>query len=88
MIMYGFYKVGQTNQEKSHNRLEERRVRYALAPLLQAEADTEYLQREREILEKEKQIMKDVPGWMPGKSPYFTGRWMPRKVDQFDRGLK
>ena len=89
MIAYGFYKVGQSNQEKTIAKLHERQVRYTLAPYLQAEADREYLQRELMILAKEKEIMKDVAGWKVGQSPYNSQKkWLPRAVGEFDRNTK
>jgi len=88
MIMYGFYQVGQTNIAKNQQRMQERKVRYEIAPILQAEADREYLERELIILKKEAEIMKDVDGWVVGKSPYWTQKFMPRAVNQFDRTLK
>lgn len=66
----------------------ERRARYAIAPMLQAEADREYLAREKVIREREAEIMKNVPKWTPGKSPYWSGKWMPRRVYDFDKNLK
>ena len=88
MIAYGFYKIGQTNIETREEKFYERRARYAMAPLLQAEADREYLERELVILQKEKEIMKDHPEWEVGKSPFFSKRFMPRAVSNFDRSLK
>ena len=46
MIVYGFYQVGQTNIERNKEKMHERKQRYAIAPILQAEADREYLERE------------------------------------------
>lgn len=86
--MYGFYKVGQTNKEKNIAKLHERQVRYTLAPYLQAEADREYVQRELKILAKEKEIMKDVPGWKIGQSPYNSDKWLPRAIGEFNRNTK
>jgi NADH dehydrogenase (ubiquinone) 1 alpha subcomplex subunit 13 len=86
--MYGFYQVGKTNRARAEQKLEERKFRYAIAPFLQAEADAEYMERERENLKKEAEIMKDVPGWKVGESTYLTNKWMPRKVSQFERSLK
>ena len=35
VIGFGFYLIGQTNIEKNQQKMQERRVRYALAPFLQ-----------------------------------------------------
>jgi len=88
MIMYGFYQIGQTSLERRAEKVHERRLRYAMAPILQAEADREYLQRELINLKKETEIMKDVDGWIVGRSPYWTQKFMPRAVDPFDRSNK
>jgi NADH dehydrogenase (ubiquinone) 1 alpha subcomplex subunit 13 len=84
-IVVGFNRVGKTNQERAQQKMEERRARYAIAPILQAEADREYLAREEIIRAKEAEIMKDVPGWTPGKSPYWSGKWMPRRCRELDK---
>eukprot|EP00567_Pseudictyota_dubia_P009005 CAMPEP_0197460070 /NCGR_PEP_ID=MMETSP1175-20131217/53176_1 /TAXON_ID=1003142 /ORGANISM="Triceratium dubium, Strain CCMP147" /LENGTH=133 /DNA_ID=CAMNT_0042995097 /DNA_START=97 /DNA_END=498 /DNA_ORIENTATION=+ len=87
-IMYGFYQIGKTNTARNQQKLQERKVRYALAPVLQAEADREYLERELINLKKEAEVMKGVPGWEVGKNPYFSGKWMPRAVSHMDRSIK
>jgi len=86
--MYGFYQIGQSNQAKVLDKLHERRLRYTIAPYLQAESDREYVQREIEILEKEKEIMKNVEGWKVGQNPYNSGKWMPRFIADFSRNAK
>merc|ERR1712087_753718 len=63
VVAYGFWTVGQTNHRRSEQKLETRRMRYVMAPLLQAEADLEYMQKEKERMKKEADIMKDVEGW-------------------------
>mmetsp|Transcript_9489 Transcript_9489/g.13468 ORF Transcript_9489/g.13468 Transcript_9489/m.13468 type:complete len:134 (+) Transcript_9489:77-478(+) len=87
-IGYGFYQIGKTNRERAAQKTEERKIRYALAPLLQAEADREYVHREKEILAKEAEVMKDVEGWKVGQSPYNSGRFMPRAINPFDKNIK
>ena len=86
--MYGFYQVGQTNIERNKEKMLQREARYAIAPVLQAEADREYLEREKINLKKEAEIMKDVEGWKVGASPYFKKVFMPRAVNVFDRSQK
>ena len=90
MIMYGYYQVGKTNQARIQQKMQERKVRYALAPLMQAEADREYMERELVNLRREAEVMKgvtDLKGnpWLPGASQFFGGQWMPRKVSYFMR---
>lgn len=90
LILYGYYQVGKTNQAKIQQKMQERKVRYALAPLMQAEADREYMERELVGLRKEAEVMKGVVdeggnGWVPGASQYFGGQWMPRRIGHFMR---
>ena len=82
------------NQERNQQKYLERKARYAVAPVLQAEADREYLERELKILQKEKEIMKagghDMNKWGEGtgQSFYSTGKFMPRAINGFDTTMK
>ena len=87
MITYGFIQIGRTNRERAIQDLEERKIRYSIAPLLQAEADYEYIQQEKAILAKERELNKDRDGYISGRSPYISGKWMPRRVFQLDKKL-
>lgn len=80
-MSWGFYRVGVCNNKRVEQKLENRRVRYAISPLLQAEADFEYLRREEENLRREREVMKNVPGWKVGEPWYFSNKFMPRAVD-------
>lgn len=88
MIAYGYYQIGQMNIKNNQQKYLERKARYAVAPLLQAEADREYLERELINLKKEAEIMKNVDGWKVGMTSYFTGKFMPRAVDPFNTSNK
>jgi len=88
LILWGFYRVGQYNKQMSGEKLEERKARYAMAPILQAEEDRLYVAREKEIKEKEAEIMKNVKNWKAGESVYLTDRWVPRVVAPLDRNVK
>jgi NADH dehydrogenase (ubiquinone) 1 alpha subcomplex subunit 13 len=69
--------------------LEERRARYVMAPLLQAEEDRWYAAREAEITKQEAEIMKNVPGWKAGESVYHSKtRWVPRNLMPLNKNLK
>ena len=59
-----------------------------MAPLLQAEEDRWYMEREKDILAKEAEIMKNVPGWKVGESVFHSDRWVPRHVAPLDKNLK
>ena len=89
-MAFGYYRIGQHNQRLVQQKMQERKVRYALAPLLQAEADREYMERELVALRREAEIMKDVVDekgnkWVPGSSQFYGGQWMPRKIGHFMR---
>ena len=87
-VAFGFYRVGQYNKQMNGEKLEERRARYAMAPILQAEEDRWYMERENQILKQEAEIMKDVPGWTVGASTYHSDRWVPRHVAPLNKNLK
>lgn len=87
-IAYGFHRVGVCNRERNGEKLAEREARYAMAPILQAEEDRWYVEREKEIYDKEAEIMKNVPGWVVGQSPYFTSRWVPRQTTFLNKNTK
>jgi hypothetical protein len=87
-IAYGYYQVGKTNTAKVQQEMQERKVRYALCPLMQAESDREYLERELVNLRREAEVMQNVVDdrghkWVPGSSQFFGGQWMPRKIGHF-----
>mmetsp|Transcript_111 Transcript_111/g.149 ORF Transcript_111/g.149 Transcript_111/m.149 type:complete len:135 (+) Transcript_111:134-538(+) len=85
VVAYGFYTVGKTNNQRAEQKLEDRRIRYTMSPLLQAEADLEYMQREKELIKKEAEIMQTVPGWIPGASVYNSKRFVPRALDPMNK---
>jgi NADH dehydrogenase (ubiquinone) 1 alpha subcomplex subunit 13 len=80
VIFWGFSRLGAGNQKRSEQRLFERQERYALVSLLQNEADREFLMREKKLLEQEKKIMSEVPGWKVGESQYYGQRWTPPHI--------
>ncbi|KAK9833412.1 hypothetical protein WJX81_002990 [Elliptochloris bilobata] len=78
VMAYGFYKVGEGNLERRALRAETVAMREMLYPVMQAEEDRRWVKEKQKCLENEAKIMKDVPGWEVGKSPYFGKRhWVP-----------
>ncbi|WFD00611.1 hypothetical protein MYAM1_003362 [Malassezia yamatoensis] len=77
LTTYGFYRVGRNNLEKRELAREKAWSRIYLTPLLLAEADRDTFRREKATLAREKEIMKNVPGWVPGESVYNTKRYTP-----------
>ena len=61
-------------REEYEERLQCRRN---LVSMLQAEEDRRYVSAKKVAVEREAEIMKDVPGWKAGESVYNNGRWMP-----------
>jgi NADH dehydrogenase (ubiquinone) 1 alpha subcomplex subunit 13 len=89
VVAFGFYRVGQCNKQRNGEKLAERQARYAMAPILQAEEDRWYMEREREIRKQEAEIMKNVPGWNANAEPiYYTKRWVPRNIAPLDKNIK
>lgn len=76
-----------TRQQLKREEIEMRSAKLALAPLLIAERDREYLKQVRINRDEEAKIMKDVPGWVVGtwygepifktkpKDYLFEGSW-------------
>lgn len=57
-----------------------------MVPYLQAEADMEYIRRERDIMNKQLKIMiDDHPKWRRANSQYFGNLWSPPKISDLDR---
>lgn len=72
---FGYYKVGQHNQRRREVDRDERERRISMLPFLQAEADVEFLRENEKVLEQERKIMKDVPGWVVGEKTYHADRY-------------
>ncbi|EST06111.2 GRIM-19 [Kalmanozyma brasiliensis GHG001] len=75
---YGFYKVGLGNLEQRELKRERAWSRIHLIPVLMAESDRDEYRRNEAQVAREKEIMKDVPGWEAGKSVYNTKRYTPK----------
>lgn len=83
--MWGYSRVGAGNRKRTEQKLYERETRYALAPLLQSEADREYLMRQKKLQDREAKIMEQVPGWKVGQSQYYGQRWTPAHIADMDK---
>ncbi|MBW0498134.1 hypothetical protein O181_037849, partial [Austropuccinia psidii MF-1] len=77
---WGFYKYGQGNLEKLELKREKVWSRIYLLPFLTAESDRDIYRRERAELEREKEIMKDDPNWVVGKSVYNSKKYVPKTI--------
>ncbi|KAJ1898015.1 hypothetical protein LPJ66_003016 [Kickxella alabastrina] len=74
---YGWYKLYQGLDERRELDREKIWARIHLTPMLIAEADRDEYRRKLAALERERVIMKDVPGWEAGKSVYHGTRYVP-----------
>eukprot|EP01122_Echinamoeba_exundans_P009273 TRINITY_DN3232_c0_g1_i2.p2 TRINITY_DN3232_c0_g1~~TRINITY_DN3232_c0_g1_i2.p2 ORF type:complete len:136 (-),score=12.83 TRINITY_DN3232_c0_g1_i2:132-539(-) len=74
--VWGLWRIAKSNQRREADKQEAREARINLIPLLQAEEDRRFLREHKDRIEEEALIMRDVPGWTVGESPYKT-RWMP-----------
>lgn len=77
VMAYGFYRVAVGNHERRALREDKMAARRAVVPFLQAEEDRRWVKAKREAVRIEEQLMRNVPGWVPGENVYKTGRWMP-----------
>ncbi|KAI9638823.1 GRIM-19 [Dioszegia hungarica] len=77
---FGFWRVGMGNLEKRELQREQAWSRIYLVPLILAEQDRDAYRRNQAALAREKEIMKDVPGWEVGKSAYNTKRYTPSTI--------
>mmetsp|Transcript_27275 Transcript_27275/g.69437 ORF Transcript_27275/g.69437 Transcript_27275/m.69437 type:complete len:143 (-) Transcript_27275:433-861(-) len=83
---YGFYQLYQQKQDKKFQADEIHTVRSIVHPILQAEWDLRYLEHQRKEVEKEAEIMKNVPGWKAGE-PTTKHRWLPPNESWAKRSL-
>ena len=56
-------------------------ARLYLLPLVQAEWDREWLRWRQSELDREREIMQDVPDWKVGESVYQNDRYAPNRFD-------
>ncbi|RIA87346.1 hypothetical protein C1645_726575 [Glomus cerebriforme] len=76
----GFYWMTQTILESRELKREKNWSRIHLIPMLQAEFDRDTYRRAQASLQREAEIMKDVPDWKIGESVYNSKRYVPPSV--------
>jgi hypothetical protein len=67
---WGGYQLSRLWRERREIKREKSWARLYMLPVVQAEWDREWLKWRSEQVEQEKEIMKNVEGWVPGQSPY------------------
>ncbi|KAJ9505169.1 NADH:ubiquinone oxidoreductase B16.6 subunit [Haematococcus lacustris] len=83
LMGYGFYQLYERKTNVKFQADEIFTVRTIVHPVLQAEWDLRYLEHKRKETEKEAEIMKKVPGWVPGE-PTTRHRWL-RPIESWER---
>ncbi|TXT12989.1 hypothetical protein VHUM_01390 [Vanrija humicola] len=76
----GFWRLGEANLEKRELQREKAWSRIYLVPAILAEQDRDEHRRSLAAVAREKEIMKDVPGWEAGQSVYNTKRYTPSTI--------
>ena len=82
LILFGFYRVGSTNKEKSAEKLLERQARFAMAPILQEEEDRKFLAKQKEIMKKEAELLGSN---MP--PIYLSNRWVAPNTNPLNKNV-
>ncbi|KAJ2157420.1 hypothetical protein GGF46_004521 [Coemansia sp. RSA 552] len=77
---YGWYRVYLALDERRELDREKMWSRIHMTPMLIAEADRDEYRRRMAALGREKEIMKDVPGWVVGQSVYHSKRYTPDTI--------
>mmetsp|Transcript_595 Transcript_595/g.1189 ORF Transcript_595/g.1189 Transcript_595/m.1189 type:complete len:90 (-) Transcript_595:85-354(-) len=67
-------------------RKERMELRMAIMPFLQAESDFEAVEAREKFIAWEKQVMKNVPGWVAGENVYRTKSYMPSAIATMPKG--
>ena len=77
VMAFGFYRVGQGNQQRRALKAEKVARRAALYPALQAEEDRRWCAARDAAAAEEAALMRGVEGWKAGASVYSEGaRWV------------
>eukprot|EP00298_Acanthocystis_sp_HF-20_P021149 c27319_g1_i1.p2 GENE.c27319_g1_i1~~c27319_g1_i1.p2 ORF type:complete len:136 (+),score=59.39 c27319_g1_i1:16-423(+) len=77
LMGWGWYRLAQGNLEQREIELERRAAKLALMPYLLAEQDLKLLDYHKKQKQIEEELMKDVPGWVPGESVFKGKRYLP-----------
>lgn len=75
LCSYGFYRLIGVIRERNELIREKQWARIHLTAMLEAEADRDTVRRHYSTVAKEKEIMKDVPGWNAEESVYHDGKF-------------
>ena len=82
LILFGLSRVGATNKERSAEKLLERQARYAMAPILQEEEDRRFLAKQKEIMQKEADLLgTNLP------PIYQSDRWVAPNYNPLNKNI-
>ncbi|XP_070542945.1 NADH dehydrogenase [ubiquinone] 1 alpha subcomplex subunit 13-like [Ptychodera flava] len=81
----GFIGLCLNNRRRRRWKFEDQEAKITLMPILMAEEDRRLLIEMKKLREQEAEIMKDVPGWVPGEKIYHSDRWVwPSESDMYN----
>ncbi|KAJ1754643.1 hypothetical protein LPJ77_005091 [Coemansia sp. RSA 2523] len=80
IMAYGWHRIYLALDERRELDREKMWSRIYLTPALIAETDRDEYRRRHAAVERERVIMKDVPGWVPGQSVYNGKRYAPDTI--------
>lgn len=87
LCAFGFYKIISGIHERNELYREKTWARLYLQPVLQAEVDRDAVRRHYSRIAKEKEIMKDVPGFDAEASVYNDNKFRRPSVIAFPRNI-
>lgn len=76
-MSYGYYRYYRWHLDQKALQNEVNEIQAGLFPVLQAEGDLQYVAWKKANLDKEAEIMKNVPGWRVRESTSNMGRFLP-----------
>lgn len=72
IMIYGWRKLLKGNEERNYQNLSRWNARFERGYVLQAIEDAAWQRRQKEMVDAERELMKDTPGWVVQKSRYWT----------------
>mmetsp|Transcript_17568 Transcript_17568/g.36697 ORF Transcript_17568/g.36697 Transcript_17568/m.36697 type:complete len:133 (+) Transcript_17568:87-485(+) len=80
VTLYGLYNHVERKHEDRFNKLGDFSGRYERGFLIQAREKVDADRLKAKLVDQERQIMANVPGWVAGKNTYYTQPNKPRVV--------
>jgi len=83
VLTYGWYFTLQSIHARNRVKVETFDTRMTVLPYLQAEEDQRFVEVRAIMDAKERELMKDVPGWQPKTNHFETVEWVRPKAMPF-----